>query len=56
MTHKEAMRWGPWMSAPQGMSNAINTEKALIKTTFREKRHFIEGFLVPVIEERKQKP
>lgn len=56
MSHKETMRWGPGMSAAHGMSNAIDMEKAIIKTTFKEKRHFIEEFLVPIIEERKQKP
>lgn len=56
MSHKETMHWGPGMSAPHGMRNATETEKAIIKTTFKEKRHFIEGFLVPIMEERKQKP
>ena len=50
------MHWGPGMSASHGMSNVIDTEKAIIKITFKEKRHFIEGFLVPVTEESKQKP
>lgn len=56
MSHEETMHWGPGMSAPHGMSKAIDMEKAIIKTTFKEKRHFIEGFLVPITEERKRKP